>query len=51
MLHLHSWREGLKIIEFTKFKGDTSKARQDIALQSREIFTKSLSNLATLLIL
>ena len=51
MLHLHWWSEGLKIIKFTKFKDDTSKASKDIAPQSREIFSKSLSNFATLLIL
>ena len=47
MLHLHCWREGLKIIEFTKFKGDTFKASEDIAPQNREIFNKSLSSLET----
>lgn len=38
-MHLHCWKERLKICKLTKCKGDTLKASEDLAAQSRrEIF-------------
>ena len=38
-MHLHCWKERLKIWKLTRFKGDTLKASEDLVAQSRrEIF-------------
>ena len=36
-IHLHCWKERIKVRTITKFKGDTLKASKDMALYSSEI--------------
>lgn len=36
-IHRHCWKERLQISKFTQFKGDASKASEDIAPLSRQI--------------